>query len=187
VAIDKQRRAPSHAGPRPGQLPPLAVNPVYLPQSIGSSAARRVACDESVREAALHGCKEGHGSCRGGPKGYTYQATREFLNELEAFDGIETEVVRLADYHLEPCRGCKACFAKGEEICPLKDDRDVEAIALALLGGEVGRLCPEVTTTTRPPRVPLSAVALGRSGPAAIRRPSDGPDRQASVPRLTAL
>jgi hypothetical protein len=23
------------------------------------------------------------------------------------------------------CRGCKACFARGEEFCPLKDDRDV--------------------------------------------------------------
>ena len=58
-------------------------------------------------------------------KGYTYEATREFLNQLEAFGGIETEVVRLGDYHLEPCRGCKACFAKGEEFCPLKDDRDM--------------------------------------------------------------
>ena len=57
-------------------------------------------------------------------KGYTYQATREFLDQLEASGGVETELVRLSDYHLEPCRGCKVCFAKGEELCPLKDDRD---------------------------------------------------------------
>ncbi|MGE5361663.1 MAG: flavodoxin family protein [Bacteroidales bacterium] len=57
-------------------------------------------------------------------KGYTYEATREFLDRLEASGGVETELVRLGDYHLEPCRGCKACFAKGEEFCPLKDDRD---------------------------------------------------------------
>ncbi len=57
-------------------------------------------------------------------KGYTYKATREFLDQLEAAGGIETEVVRLSEYHLEPCRGCKVCFAKGEEFCPLKDDRD---------------------------------------------------------------
>jgi multimeric flavodoxin WrbA len=57
-------------------------------------------------------------------KGYTYQATREFLDQLEASGGIETELVRLSDYRLEPCRGCKACFAKGEEFCPLHDDRD---------------------------------------------------------------
>jgi multimeric flavodoxin WrbA len=57
-------------------------------------------------------------------KGYTYEATREFLDQLEASGGVEAELVRLSDYHLEPCRGCKACFAKGEEFCPLKDDRD---------------------------------------------------------------
>lgn len=57
-------------------------------------------------------------------KGYTYQATREFLDQLEACGEVETELVRLSDYHLEPCRGCKACFSKGEEFCPLKDDRD---------------------------------------------------------------
>jgi multimeric flavodoxin WrbA len=57
-------------------------------------------------------------------KGYTYQATREFLDQLEALDSVETEVVRLSDYHLEPCRGCKVCFEKGEEFCPLNDDRD---------------------------------------------------------------
>ncbi len=60
-----------------------------------------------------------------GRKGYTYQAAREFLGQLEALGGVETELVRLSDYRLEPCRGCKLCFEKGEESCPLKDDRDV--------------------------------------------------------------
>jgi multimeric flavodoxin WrbA len=57
--------------------------------------------------------------------GYTHEATREFLDQLKALGAIETELVRLSDYRLEPCRGCKLCFAKGEEFCPLKDDRDV--------------------------------------------------------------
>ena len=57
-------------------------------------------------------------------KGYTYQATREFLDQLEALGGVETELVRLSDYHLEPCRGCKLCFSRGEQFCPLRDDRD---------------------------------------------------------------
>ncbi len=60
-----------------------------------------------------------------GREGYTYKATREFLDQLEALGGVETELVRLSDYRLEPCRGCKTCFAKGEEFCPLKDDRDL--------------------------------------------------------------
>jgi multimeric flavodoxin WrbA len=70
-------------------------------------------------------------------KGYTYQATREFLDQLEALGGIETELVRLGDYHLEPCRGCKLCFAKGEEFCPLKDDRDALLAKMKVADGVV--------------------------------------------------
>jgi len=58
-------------------------------------------------------------------KGHTYKATREFLDQLEAYGDVETELVQLSDYRLEGCRGCKLCFSKGEEFCPLKDDRDV--------------------------------------------------------------
>lgn len=58
-------------------------------------------------------------------KGHTHQATREFLDRLEALGGVETELVRLSDYEIGTCRGCKTCFDKGEEHCPLKDDRDV--------------------------------------------------------------
>jgi multimeric flavodoxin WrbA len=58
-------------------------------------------------------------------KKHTYNAVREFLDRLEALGGVESEIVALSDYRLEPCRGCKLCFEKGEEFCPLKDDRDV--------------------------------------------------------------
>lgn len=37
---------------------------------------------------------------------------------------MECEIVPLSDYHLETCKGCKSCLDKGEELCPLKDDRD---------------------------------------------------------------
>jgi hypothetical protein len=40
---------------------------------------------------------------------------------------VEGEIVRLSDYRLETCKGCQVCFQKGEEHCPLKDDRDVLA------------------------------------------------------------
>jgi multimeric flavodoxin WrbA len=59
-----------------------------------------------------------------GSKKHTQGAVREFLDRLEAFGDVETEIVRLGDYRVETCRGCKACFEKGEECCPLKDDRD---------------------------------------------------------------
>jgi multimeric flavodoxin WrbA len=38
---------------------------------------------------------------------------------------IEYDIVRLSDYRLEACRGCRLCFEEGEEHCPLNDDRDV--------------------------------------------------------------
>lgn len=55
----------------------------------------------------------------------TYQAVQEFEKNLKQQGEIEFECVFLSDYNLEFCRGCKQCFVKGEEFCPLKDDRDV--------------------------------------------------------------
>lgn len=58
-------------------------------------------------------------------KKHTYDAVSEFLKRLEAQGGVECEIVRLSDYEIKTCRGCKQCFEKGEEFCPLKDDRDM--------------------------------------------------------------
>lgn len=55
----------------------------------------------------------------------TYQAVQEFEKNLKSYGEIEFEYVFLKDYHLEYCSGCCLCFDKGEEYCPLKDDRDV--------------------------------------------------------------
>jgi multimeric flavodoxin WrbA len=58
-------------------------------------------------------------------KKHTYNAVAQFLNNLQSMGDIEVEIVRLSDYQLQPCKGCKVCCDKGEERCPLKDDRDV--------------------------------------------------------------
>lgn len=55
-------------------------------------------------------------------KGHTHKAVVEFLEQLSTQSNVETEIVRLADYRIDRCRGCKVCFEKGEEACPLKDD-----------------------------------------------------------------
>ena len=55
----------------------------------------------------------------------TYRAVQEFESNLKQYGEIDFEYVFLSDYNLEFCRGCKVCFDKGEEHCPLKDDRDV--------------------------------------------------------------
>jgi len=55
----------------------------------------------------------------------TYQAIQEFEKNLKSYAEIDFEYVFLKDYQLEYCKGCKLCFNKGEENCPLKDDRDL--------------------------------------------------------------
>lgn len=57
--------------------------------------------------------------------GATYTAARTFLDNLEAFGDVEGELIAMSEYDIGICRGCKTCFARGEERCPLKDDRDV--------------------------------------------------------------
>lgn len=55
----------------------------------------------------------------------TYEAVCEFEKNLKSFMEIDFEYVFLKDYNLDFCRGCKLCFDKGEEFCPLRDDRDL--------------------------------------------------------------
>jgi len=57
--------------------------------------------------------------------GATYTAARNLIDNLEAFGDVQGEIAVLSDYNIGICRGCKTCFAHGEERCPLKDDRDV--------------------------------------------------------------
>ncbi len=55
----------------------------------------------------------------------THQVVAEFFTKLESLGNVECEIITLSDYKLGTCRGCAVCFEKGEEFCPLKDDRDV--------------------------------------------------------------
>ncbi len=57
-------------------------------------------------------------------KKHTFIAVRQFLDNLQTLGDVNCEIVVLSDHRLEICRGCKMCFEKGEEFCPLKDDRD---------------------------------------------------------------
>jgi len=57
-------------------------------------------------------------------KKHTYNASEKFLQKLQSLGDIEYEIVALSDYNLQTCKGCRTCFDKGEENCPLKDDRD---------------------------------------------------------------
>jgi multimeric flavodoxin WrbA len=70
-------------------------------------------------------------------KKHTYDAAAQFLRHLQSMGDIETEIVRLSDYTLQTCRGCKVCFEKGEAHCPLQDDRDVLIEKIAASDGIV--------------------------------------------------
>ena len=58
-------------------------------------------------------------------QGVTYRATRQFLDHLQSFADVQSEIVFLSEHDIGLCRGCKACFIRGEEFCPLHDDRDL--------------------------------------------------------------
>lgn len=58
-------------------------------------------------------------------KKLTHSAVHQFLDDLHSLGDVESEIVTLSDYRIGTCRGCRLCFEKGEESCPMKDDRDV--------------------------------------------------------------
>jgi multimeric flavodoxin WrbA len=58
-------------------------------------------------------------------KKHTYLAVESFLEKLKLKGDVEYEIIALSDYNLKICRGCKLCLDRGEELCPLKDDRDI--------------------------------------------------------------
>ena len=49
-----------------------------------------------------------------GKRGLTYTAVRRFLDQLQAQGDVQGEIVFLSDYKVGVCRGCKACFERGE-------------------------------------------------------------------------
>jgi multimeric flavodoxin WrbA len=59
-----------------------------------------------------------------GRKRHSYLACERFLQNLHSLGNVEYELVRLSEYNLGTCKGCRICFDKGEEYCPYKDDRD---------------------------------------------------------------
>ena len=58
-------------------------------------------------------------------KKHTYLAAEKFLQNLQSLGDIEYEIVVLSDYNLKICKGCMLCLNKGEELCPLRDGRDI--------------------------------------------------------------
>jgi multimeric flavodoxin WrbA len=58
-------------------------------------------------------------------KKHSFTATVQFIHNLQSLGEIEYEIIALSDYNIGVCKGCILCLNKGEELCPLKDDRDM--------------------------------------------------------------
>ncbi|MCP4162403.1 MAG: NAD(P)H-dependent oxidoreductase [Deltaproteobacteria bacterium] len=58
-------------------------------------------------------------------KKHSHQSAVFILRKLSEKMDLKSEIINLHDFNLGICRGCKLCCDRGEELCPLKDDRDV--------------------------------------------------------------
>jgi multimeric flavodoxin WrbA len=56
-------------------------------------------------------------------KGSGYKVVRMIEDRMKAMGNAEFAYIFLKDADLRPCTGCYVCMKKGEEKCPLKDDR----------------------------------------------------------------
>lgn len=56
-------------------------------------------------------------------KGNSYQATKELENQMKQLGDVEFEYLFLQKADLRMCQGCFNCISRGEDFCPLKDDR----------------------------------------------------------------
>ncbi len=63
----------------------------------------------------------------GGPRrGATWRLVRRLEERIDALEGpepVEFDYLHLAECDLRSCRGCFTCFVRGEEHCPLDDER----------------------------------------------------------------
>lgn len=56
-------------------------------------------------------------------KGNSYKAAKEVEERMKQLGDVEFEYLFLRDADLKMCRGCFICISKGEDLCPLKDER----------------------------------------------------------------
>jgi len=56
--------------------------------------------------------------------GNTLEKIKNIESKFSEYEDIDFEIIKLNDVELEPCRGCFFCFIKGDDSCPLKDDKD---------------------------------------------------------------
>lgn len=56
-------------------------------------------------------------------KGNGYKIVRTIESELKLLGDVDFQYIFLSSANLQMCKGCFTCIAKGEQFCPLKDDK----------------------------------------------------------------
>jgi len=58
-------------------------------------------------------------------------------DELKKLGDVDFEYIHLKDLDIKPCKGCFVCFIKGEDYCPLDDDKEKISIKIAEADGVI--------------------------------------------------
>ncbi|MEX2704817.1 MAG: NAD(P)H-dependent oxidoreductase [Candidatus Freyrarchaeum guaymaensis] len=56
-------------------------------------------------------------------KGNGYRVVQQIEKRMKGLGDVEFDYLLLKDANLETCQGCFTCISKGEDLCPLKNDR----------------------------------------------------------------
>lgn len=56
-------------------------------------------------------------------KGNTYKVTKQLEEKIKKLGDVEFNYLFLKETNLKLCRGCFTCVTRGEQLCPIKDDR----------------------------------------------------------------
>ena len=57
-------------------------------------------------------------------KGNGYKIVQKIERDLKLIGSIDFKYIFLSDIDLKMCKGCFSCIARGESLCPIKDDRE---------------------------------------------------------------
>ena len=57
-------------------------------------------------------------------KGNTSDKIMEIEQKLKKYNEVEFEIINLKDVNFKHCKGCFLCFIKGDDSCPIKDDKE---------------------------------------------------------------
>ena len=56
-------------------------------------------------------------------QGNTYYAVKKICEEILCYSNVNIDFLFLNEINLKPCKGCLLCLTKGEDKCPIEDDK----------------------------------------------------------------